>query len=121
MRPFFLQTFRGEFGPELSGSSHVMIRSLSMNPDIVVTAHKHTTDLLVWSRRNFKILQEVPCTGADGQPNPALWLRVCDHVAVVWLEEGSVLTFRIQKDGTLKAGQTLNGHIAGIKCYSLKK
>ena len=42
------------------GSNHVMIKSISFNSQIAVSIHKHTTILLVWSRKNFKVIQEIP-------------------------------------------------------------
>ena len=32
--------YRGEFGPEIKGSNHVMIRAMAFNEHIAVSAHK---------------------------------------------------------------------------------
>ena len=68
--------YRGEFGPEIGGSNHVMIRAMAFNEHIAVSAHKHTNILVVWSKRNFKILQEVNLTGVEGTESGAAAIRL---------------------------------------------
>jgi hypothetical protein len=106
----------GEFGPDYSGSNHVMIRIMSFNAHIIVSIHKHTSILLVWSKKNFKvggktestidvyndpklclkitlfmqILQEVTLCGIEGGETNATCVRVLDSSVVVWLEDGSI-------------------------------
>ena len=107
--------YRGEFGPEIGGSNHVMIRAMAFNEHIAVSAHKHTNILVVWSRRNFKILQEVPLAGVDGTESGAAAMRVLDSAAIVWLEDGSIIVYDIVRETQLRQRTVLNGHIQGTR------
>ena len=79
----------------------------------LVTAHTHTTLLLVWNRSSFKIIQEVPCMGIEGSEVHPLFVKVLDRSVVAWLEDGSIVVFAMGRDGVLKRQMTLNGHIQG--------
>ncbi|TRY79942.1 hypothetical protein TCAL_06008 [Tigriopus californicus] len=107
------KVFRGEFGPQIRGANHVMIRGIGMDPQIIVTIHSHTSYLVVWDRVNYRMLQEVQCIGNEGIESQAQWIHVVDKGVLVWLLDGSIIIFAIQKDGHLRRRASMNGHIQG--------
>lgn len=90
-----------------------------LSSHFMVTAHNHTTLLLVWNRGNFKVIQEVPCMGIEGSEVHPLFVKVLDRSVVAWLEDGSIVVFAMARDGTLKRQRTLNGHIQGTSQNAL--
>ena len=79
----------------------------------MIQLSQHTNILVVWSKRNFKVLQEVSLAGVEGTESGAAAIRVLDSAAVVWLEDGSITVYDIVKDTQLRRRTVLNGHIQG--------
>ena len=93
-----------------------MVRALAFNSNVMISAHKHTSTLLVWSKKNFKVLQEIPLVGIEGNECGASAIRVVDSsTALFWLEDGSIQVHNIVKNTQVKHKTTLNGHIQGCK------
>ena len=68
----------------------------------MLTFPQHTNILVVWSKRNFKVLQEINLAGVEGTESGAAAIRVLDSAAIVWLEDGSIIVYDIIKDTQLR-------------------